>query len=90
MRERTSINRRIFIWIGLVILIIAHQDIWFWDSIEPLILGQIPVGLTYHILISILIACFWALVVRFAWPSEIEAWVDDSNPPISEENKSPE
>ncbi len=51
---------------------------------------QIPVGLSYHILFSIGVAVFWALVIKFAWPSEIEAWVDGSNLQIDEEYKSAE
>ena len=57
---------------GLVLLlIIIHQDIWFWES-GYLVFGFIPVGLFYHALISIAASCTWFLATKIAWPAELE------------------
>lgn len=59
------------VWTLVVLLIIAHQDFWFWDAHE-LVLGFLPLGMAYHIGISIAAALTWLLAVRFAWPEDID------------------
>lgn len=61
--------------IVFVILMILHQDFWNWGN-SDLVFGFMPVGLAYHAAYSIVVALFWALVIRFAWPSDIEEWAD--------------
>ena len=63
----------------LVLLAILHQDFWFWNDIEPLAFGFIPIGLTYHIGVSIAACILWALAVHYGWP----AGVDVANEPRS-------
>ena len=64
------------ITIALVVLTIVvyllHQDYWNWRAYKPLLLGFLPVGLAYHALYSIAAATLMALLVKFAWPSELE------------------
>jgi hypothetical protein len=60
-------------WVALVYAL--HQDVWNWTKIEPLLLGVLPPGLAYHVGYSVLAAVTMALLVRFAWPSDLE---DDS------------
>jgi hypothetical protein len=55
-----------------VILYVLHQDVWLWDDARPLMFGVLPIGLTYHVLYSIVIAGFMWLLVRVAWPSHLE------------------
>ncbi|MCA9297499.1 MAG: hypothetical protein KC917_01575 [Candidatus Omnitrophica bacterium] len=66
-------------WVGLavILLIILHQDIWFWGN-GTLVFGVIPVGLLYHLGFSVTCAILWALSVRFCWPDALEAWADES------------
>lgn len=61
--------------IAFVILAILHKDFWNWDN-SKLILGFMPIGLAYHALYSIVVAIFWALVVKFAWPKNLEKWAE--------------
>ena len=65
--------QRKLVWGFVVILAIAHFDFWAWDD-RTLIAGFMPSGLAYQALISALAASAWFLVVKFAWPTRIEAW----------------
>lgn len=56
----------------IVALLILHQDFWWWDDIEPLVLGFVPIGLAYHIGVSIAAAMLWALAVHYCWPKDVD------------------
>lgn len=56
----------------LILLAVAHQDFWFWNRIEPLVLGFIPIGLAYQIGVSIAAAILWALAVHYCWPRDVD------------------
>lgn len=63
------------VW-GLVLLLgILHYDFWLWDS-KTIVFGFLPIGLAWQAGISIAAAVTWALIVRFAWPSDVEAWAE--------------
>jgi hypothetical protein len=66
----------------LVLLAILHQDFWLWDRIDPLVFGFIPVGLAYHIGVSLAAGVLWALAVHYCWPADVD--VPDS--PFTTEN----
>ena len=51
---------------------VLRHDYWFWDTPYPLLFGFLPVGLWWQGLVSILAAVLMALLVRFAWPAELE------------------
>jgi hypothetical protein len=55
----------------VVLLMVLHQDFWWWND-TTLVFGFIPIGLAYHALIALLAGVAWALVVTFAWPTELE------------------
>lgn len=59
----------------IVLLAILHQDFWWWDRIDPLLFGFIPIGLAYQAGISIAAAILWAMAVKYCWPVKLE---DDS------------
>lgn len=61
-----------------IILAVLHQDTWNWDN-GDLVFGFMPVGLAFHAGYSIAAAIFWACVVKFAWPSRMEAWADEAD-----------
>ena len=65
--------------IVFLILMVLHQDFWNWDN-SNLVFGIMPVGLAYHAAYSIVVAIFWALVIRFAWPKDIEEWANGKDP----------
>jgi len=62
-------------WIvyGMVVLLaIVHQDFWWWDRIDPLVFGFIPIGLAYHAGVSIAAGVLWALAVKYCWPANLQ------------------
>lgn len=61
----------------LILLAVFHQDYWWWNSIDPLVFGFIPIGLAYQIGVSIMAAILWALAVHYCWPRDVD--VADSN-----------
>ncbi|MFP6866825.1 MAG: DUF3311 domain-containing protein [Roseibacillus sp.] len=61
--------------IVFVVLAILHQDFWNWDN-KNLVFGFMPVGLAYHALYSLVAAGFWAIVIKVAWPTELEEWAE--------------
>ncbi|MDP6740061.1 MAG: hypothetical protein QF404_08615 [Planctomycetota bacterium] len=65
------------IWLMVVVLAVLHQDVWNWDS-KALVLGFIPVGLAYHALYSVAAALMWMAALRWAWPSGVEAWANET------------
>lgn len=67
------------IWIGAGALFALHQDFWNWDS-TTLVFGFLPIGLAYHVAFSIAAGLLWLGAVRFAWPSHIEEWADQTAP----------
>ena len=66
------------IWITFIVLFFLHQDVWYWDD-RTLVFGFLPIGLAYHALFSIAAALLWAAAVKWAWPSDVEAWAEDDH-----------
>lgn len=50
---------------------LLHQDFWNWRN-GGLVFGILPVGLAYHAAYSIVAACLMAVLVKFAWPAELD------------------
>ena len=58
---------------GLIILLaVLHQDFWWWDDSDTLVLGFMPVGLAYHAFLSLAAGLLWALAVKFCWPADVD------------------
>lgn len=64
------------IWIIFAALFVLHQDFWNWDS-QTLVFGTIPMSLAYHAGFSLAAVTLWAMAIKWAWPSEVEAWADE-------------
>ncbi len=58
------------IWGLVLLLIIIHQDLWFWDN-STLIFGFMPIGLLYHAGISVAASLTWLLATIYAWPVDV-------------------
>ncbi len=71
-------NKKILVYLAILLLAVLHQDFWLWDD-PTLVFGVLPAGLAYHVLYSIAAAAVWALAVRYAWPSEIEAFAESED-----------
>lgn len=63
---------RWFLALGLVVLYFLHQDTWFWDVARPLVFGFLPIGLFYHAVYTVAICLMMLLLIRYAWPLELE------------------
>jgi hypothetical protein len=57
------------IWIGVIVLIILRQDLWFWND-PSLVFGILPIGLAWQIAISIGAAILWLAATKIAWPAD--------------------
>ncbi|HQR32255.1 MAG TPA: hypothetical protein PLK30_05930 [Blastocatellia bacterium] len=57
----------------IVALYLVHQDFWFWNSATPLVFGFLPIGLFYHLVYTLVISGVMWLLVKWAWPSHLEA-----------------
>lgn len=55
------------VWGLVLLLIILHQDIWFWED-DTLVGGILPIGLFYHACLSVAASVTWFLATRYAWP----------------------
>jgi hypothetical protein len=73
----------------LTLLVLAvfllHQDFWNWRKSEPLVFGFLPVGLAYHAAYAIVAACLMAVLVKFAWPAELDRFESE----LEDEDKTP-
>jgi len=56
----------------VVVFYALHQDVWNWRSVEPLLFGFLPVGLWYHVAYSVAASVVLWVLVRHAWPRELE------------------
>lgn len=61
------------VWGLVVLLIIAHQDNWYWED-STLVFGFFPITLLYHAGISVVAGVTWYLATKFAWPDNIDSW----------------
>jgi hypothetical protein len=52
---------------------VIHQDIWFWRTARPLVLGFVPIGLFYHAVFTAACAMLLQLLVTIAWPAHLES-----------------
>ncbi len=66
MKQRILISLVVFVYL-------LHQDFWFWRTPYPLVLGFLPVGLFYHACYTLACAALLALLVKLAWPFQLEA-----------------
>jgi len=67
--------KRALLVIIVGVLYVLHQDFWFWRAARPLVFGFLPVGLFYHACYTVATVLVMILLVRIAWPSELEEGV---------------
>ena len=63
----------------VVLLIVLHQDFWNWHTYQPLVFGFIPIGLAWHVGISLLAGVLSWMMVTYCWPSDVD--VPEENAP---------
>ncbi len=62
---------RVALYAALGVLYLLHNDLWLWHDGTPVF--GLPAGLTYHVLYCLATAALMALLVRYAWPSDLAA-----------------
>jgi uncharacterized membrane protein len=74
--------------LGLLVLgvFLLHQDFWNWRK-SDLVFGCLPIGLAYHAGYSILSAVLMWMLVKFAWPKELDAMESGSEKQTKEDGK---
>ena len=68
---------RNLIWLLVAVLIIAHQDFWYWED-STLVFGFMPIGLFYHACISLAAGFVWLLACTCAWPEGLDDFDEPS------------
>ena len=56
----------------VVAVYVLHQDVWFWRNARPLVFGFLPIGLFYHAAFCLLCSAVMMLLVKFAWPLNLD------------------
>jgi hypothetical protein len=69
--DRRYARNRKLMWALFALLILLHHDWWFWSD-GRLVFGFVPIGLGYHMLISLAAAALWGWAAWHAWPPELE------------------
>lgn len=64
--------KKLLLVTATLVVYALHQDAWFWRDAEPLLFGALPPGLWYHALYCLLAAGLMWLLVRHAWPGDLE------------------
>jgi hypothetical protein len=68
--------KKLSLFLLIVAVYAAHQDLWNWSKPEPMIFGFLPAGLAYQSAYSIACAALMAILVKTAWPKELEQTKD--------------
>ena len=64
--------KKILLFLLIAAFYALHQDFWNWGKADPMIFGFLPAGLAYHAAYSIASATLMAILVKTAWPRELE------------------
>ena len=70
-------RRSVLLGLAVLALYAVHQDFWFRDVARPLVFGFLPIGLFFHVVLCLAIAGLMWVLVRYAWPVELERAVGD-------------
>ena len=62
---------------GVLVLMALHHDFWLWDD-KTLVFGFLPSGLAWHASYSLVAEAFWILVMKYAWPTQIEEFAEST------------
>jgi hypothetical protein len=64
--------KKLLLSLLILAVFLLHQDCWNWKKAGPFVFGFLPVGLAYHAGYAILAAVMMAVLVKFAWPKELD------------------
>lgn len=75
--------KKFILFLLIALVYAAHQDLWNWREADPMLFGFLPAGLAYHAIYSIGAAILMAVLVKFAWPKNLEKHEKESPEPPS-------
>ena len=78
--------KKLLLFLLIAAVYALHQDLWNWRIAEPLIFGFLPIGLAYHAAYGVLASVLMAILVKTAWPGELEQLEE---PPANSRNPEP-
>ena len=64
-------RKKVVLSLLVLAVFLLHQDFWNWRK-SDLVFGFLPIGLAYHAAYAILSAVMMWVLVRFAWPRELD------------------
>jgi hypothetical protein len=64
--------KRFLLGLTVVAFYLLHQDFWFWNTVDPMFFGFLPVGLFYHLCYTLAVSVLMWLLVKHAWPVQLE------------------
>lgn len=71
--KRTARRRKLLLAsLAVAAVVVLRHDFWQWTEVRPLLFGLLPVGLWWQAGVSVLASLVMALLVRWAWPAELE------------------
>jgi len=70
-------SKKSLVFLFLIVLLFLHQDFWLKDN-PSLVFGFLPVTLAYHMVFTFVAAVGWLMVVKFAWPEDLDEEGNDS------------
>ena len=70
-RPRSRATYVLLAFAAVIVLVMRH-DYWNWDTPYPLLFGSLPVALWWQALVSLSACALMWLMVRLAWPQELE------------------
>ena len=70
-------RKSVLLGFAVLALYAVHQDFWFRDAARPLVFGFLPIGLFYHVVLCLAIAGLMWVLVRYAWPVQLERTVEE-------------
>ena len=68
-----------FLTLAAIAVLVMRHDYWNWDTPYPLLFGCLPVALWWQALVSLSACALMWLMVRLAWPHELEDAAFESN-----------
>ena len=61
-----------FLTLAAIGVLVMRHDYWNWNTPHPLLFGVLPVALWWQALVSLSACALMWLMVRLAWPYELE------------------
>ncbi len=62
--------KKLLLTLTVVAMYALHQDVWYWRTAQPVVLGVFPIGLFYHAVYAAAVALLMIVLVKYAWPEK--------------------